>query len=251
MTGRDADGYTCSACGPEYPLADGVPDFWPDDADATKGRGQRLMESERMVRLYESRLWRRCPLWKPFMGVTFDEELAIIERILGLGADETILDLACGPGLYARAFAAGSPDRTVIGLDRSRPMLRYAVKKARLLGLANLAFLHGDAHALPLADASVTAANCCGALHLFDEPRRVLAELARVIVPGGRFSAAAIWVGTKWWTRWKARNNARYWGIHHFTADELTGLLDQAGFEPTVHHAKGVWIIVGGLRRGQ
>jgi hypothetical protein len=40
-----------------------------------------------------------------------------------------------------------------------------------------------------------------------------------------------------------------FWGLHFFSCEELEALLDEAGFEPTIHHAKGAWMIAVGERR--
>jgi ubiquinone/menaquinone biosynthesis C-methylase UbiE len=182
------------------------------------------------------------------MGISLDEEIALIEKITGPGPGDVILDLACGPGLYARALAAGHPERTVIGLDLSWPMLRYGAVKARRLAIENLAFVRGDAHILPLKDGSVDVADCCGALHLFTDVPRVLGELARVVRPGGRLAIAAAWRSEHRLAQCKADLDERFWRLHYFRTGELEALLRRAGFTPAVHHAKGLWIIAGGVR---
>jgi hypothetical protein len=48
----------------------------------------------------------------------------------------------------------------------------------------------------------------------------------------------------------KAYLDGRYWGIHYFRREEILELLNEAGFEPAIHHAKGLWMIAGGVRRG-
>jgi len=126
---------------------------------------------------------------------------------------------------------------------------RYAVRKAAQCELTNMAFLHGDAHHLPIKDGSVDVANCCGAMHLFADVRGVLGELARVIRPGGRFSAAMAMRTSNLFNRIKARADERYWKIHYFRQEEIKDLLAEAGFEPTIQHARGIWMIVGATRR--
>jgi SAM-dependent methyltransferase len=113
------------------------------------------MESQFIVNIYESRWWRGCGLFKGFAGLTLDEEMALIRRIANPGDDDVILDLACGTGIYTRAFALGGAHRTVFGLDISWPMLKYATRKAREMGVKNAMFFHGDAHILPFADGSM------------------------------------------------------------------------------------------------
>ncbi|MHC4357627.1 MAG: methyltransferase domain-containing protein [Planctomycetota bacterium] len=240
--------YTCTKCGLKYPIVDDVVDFLPY-GNGEKKRGQRLMESERMVEIYEGKWWRGSKLFAMFMKISLDDEIALIKGITNPGPTDTVLDLACGPGLYTRAFAEESHAREVIGLDISWPMLRYGNKKAKRLGIKNITFMHGDAHYLPFRDSSVDVANCCGALHIFSDVRRVLGELHRVIKPNGRFSAALALVRPNLLNRLKAYLDGKFWGIHYFWEEELKELFDEAGFEPTVYHAKGVWMIAGGVRR--
>lgn len=237
--------YACAACKLEYPVVDGVVDFLPSD-DIKRKSAQGRMESKRIVEIYEGRWWRDSRLFRLFTRISLADEMSLVERIANLGPTDRVLDLACGPGLYTRRFAAEHSGRELVGLDLSWPMLRHASKKATKLGIENTRFMHGDARVLPLQDSSVDAANCCGALHLFPDIRRVLGELHRVIRPKGRFSMATFlrrpglpillepFFGV---------------GLHPFRREELEGLLDEAGFDPTVHHARGVWMIAGGVRR--
>ncbi|MDY7011895.1 MAG: class I SAM-dependent methyltransferase [Planctomycetota bacterium] len=241
-------GYTCPTCRMEYPTLCGVLDFLPD-SNGAKGLAQKLMEYQRIVEIYEGRWWRRSKLFAWLMGIRFDREMALIKQALYIGSEDRVLDLCCGPGLYARSFAEDCPTRTVFGLDLSWPMLRYGYRKSMQLGIHNITFLHGDAHQLPFKDGSIDAVSCCGALHLFSNIRQVLAELHRVINPGGRFSGALAMRTSKPLNRFKAWGDEKIWGIHYYRQEEFRDLLDAAGFEPTIHHARKIWMIVGGTRR--
>lgn len=255
LIGQDGPGmtdepksYFCPTCGVTYSVIDDVVDFLPGGM-AIKGRGQKLMESPRVVNIYESKWWRDCKLFAWFTGLRLGEEIALIKRITNPGETDTILDLACGTGIYTRAFSLDGAGRNVFGLDVSWPMLKYATNKAHQMGIKNIQFLHGDAHNLPFANESLDVVNCCGALHLFADVRHVLRELYRAIRPGGRFSVAAAWQSEKLWSRMKAYTDMRFWRVHYFSKEELSNLLDEAGFNPTIYHTHGVWIVAGGVRR--
>lgn len=241
-------GYFCRACGTTYPMIGDVVDFLPGGLDA-KGRGQKLMESTRIVDIYEGKWWRDSGLFAWLTGTTLAEEISRILHITGPGQTDTILDLACGTGLYARAFALGGTGRTVFGLDASWPMLKYATDKARRMGIKNVRFMHGDAHNLPFADGSLDIAICCGALHLFPDVKRVLGELHRAIKPGGRLAIATAWKSDDLGGRMKAYADMKLWKVHHFSREELGSLLGDAGFDPTIYHTYRVWMIAGGVRR--
>jgi SAM-dependent methyltransferase len=90
-----------------------------------------------------------------------------------------VLDAACGTGRYS-AYLAGRGHQ-VVGVDRSASMLAKARAK-----LPDSEFREGDLEALPLAPESVDAAVCALALVHLPEIARAIAELARLVRPGGR-----------------------------------------------------------------
>lgn len=98
------------------------------------------------------------------------------------------LEVACGPGLLARGLAerVGS----VHGVDLTPAMVELAQDEAREAGLDNLTFSLGDATALPFEAASFDGALTRFSLHHIPAPQRVLAEMARVLRPGGRLIVA-------------------------------------------------------------
>ncbi len=240
--------YKCNGCNMEYPIVDDVIDFLPK-RDKGKTFVQKAMESEHIVRIYESKLWRDGILFKMFTRITLDYEIAIIKKVADMGPSDTLIDLACGTGIYARSFAEKNPDRKIIGLDLSWPMLRYGARKARIMGLKNITFMHGDVHQLPIRNSSADAANCCAALHLIPDTPKVLDELSRVIKPGGRFSASVLLHPSNPFFSLKAYLDDKLWGIHYYHEHELKTLLDKAGFNPAVYHTRGLWMIAGGVRR--
>ncbi len=99
---------------------------------------------------------------------------------LEVDGDDTVLDLGCGTGDFA--LIARHRGARVVGLDFAGAML--AAARARCP--AAIALVRGDALRLPLASSSVTVAVSGFALRNFVEIPPVLAELARVLRPGGR-----------------------------------------------------------------
>ena len=92
-----------------------------------------------------------------------------------------VLEVGVGTGLLAlRLHEAGIP---VFGLDLSVPMLAKLVEKAG--GAPPLPLVIGDATAMPLADGAFGAAYLRWVLHLIPDWRVALAEMARVVCPGG------------------------------------------------------------------
>lgn len=106
-----------------------------------------------------------------------------------------VLDVACGPGTLALAFApsvAGpdSPEASggagVIGLDLTPEMLLRARQEAETSGCAHCWFCRGHAEALPFADATFDIVSCAYSFHHLAQPDRVFEEMLRVTRPGGR-----------------------------------------------------------------
>jgi ubiquinone/menaquinone biosynthesis C-methylase UbiE len=108
----------------------------------------------------------------------------LAQRIAGeLPAGARVLEVAPGPGYLAVALAQRGLD--VVGLDISASFVRFAERHARAAGVA-AAFHRGDAAAMPFAAASFDFVVCRAAFKNFGNPAGALAEMHRVLRPGGR-----------------------------------------------------------------
>ncbi len=101
-------------------------------------------------------------------------------RRLRVTDSDHVLDLACGTGDFAQIAREFTPH--VVGLDFARVMLQGAQRRA----IAGVEWVQGDALRLPLRSGSMTVAVSGFALRNFTSIPPMLAELARVIRPGGR-----------------------------------------------------------------
>src|SRR5437764_2772078 len=79
------------------------------------------------------------------------ETLDRIVQWAGTGPDDTVLDVACGPGLLACAFAKAAKHAT--GIDMTPAMLEQARKTQQEQGLKNLNWEQGDVYSLPFPPA--------------------------------------------------------------------------------------------------
>ena len=117
-----------------------------------------------------------------------EDALNRIVKMAEAGSDETVLDVACGPGLLACAFARVA--RHVTGIDLTPAMLEQARALQRQQGLDNLTWQEGDVLPLPYADHSFSIVSTRFAFHHFLDPLAVLKEMRRVCRPGGRIVVA-------------------------------------------------------------
>jgi len=123
-------------------------------------------------------------------------------------------------------------------------MLDEARRRARREGCANLDLVRGNALDLPFRSGSFDVVNCCGALHLFPDVPRALAEIHRVLADGGRFTAAVFRQGEGEVAARRAWRRERALGLHAFTRTELAERLAHAGFrDARFPHVHGVWMI--------
>ena len=94
----------------------------------------------------------------------------------------TVGDLGCGTGTVSAALA---PFVTrIVAVDSSAAMVQAA--KKRLQGFDNVDLRRGELESLPIDDARLDAATLMLVLHHVPEPERALAEVSRVLKPGGR-----------------------------------------------------------------
>ena len=115
-------------------------------------------------------------------------------RPIPVGA--TVADIGCGGGtdLLLAARRTG-PTGRAIGVDMTEAMRRRASQGAAMCGLAHVDVRNGDATRLPIDDRSVDVVISNGVLNLVPEKERAVAEIARVLKPGGRVQIADIVIG--------------------------------------------------------
>ncbi|MCA1618668.1 MAG: methyltransferase domain-containing protein [Acidobacteria bacterium] len=106
---------------------------------------------------------------------------------LEVAAGERVLDVGCGTGGGVRALATRFPEAgRVVGVDKSETMVAEARARTTPSGGAPVEFHTADAHRLPFPDASFDAAYSLRVFEIIGDPRGALAEMARVLRPGGR-----------------------------------------------------------------
>jgi len=111
-------------------------------------------------------------------------------------AGATVIDIGCGAGtdLLLAARQVGAKGRA-IGVDMTRAMRQRAEEGAAACGLDHVEVRSGDATRLPTEDRSVDVVISNGVLNLVPEKERAVAEIARVLKPGGRVQISDITIG--------------------------------------------------------
>jgi len=103
--------------------------------------------------------------------------------LLGLLSDDwTVADLGCGTGAVTESLAPFV--HRVIGVDGSEAMIETA--RERLQNFANVELRHGELETLPIGDNEVDTVTLILVLHHLPDPDKVLAEVARILRPGGK-----------------------------------------------------------------
>jgi ubiquinone/menaquinone biosynthesis C-methylase UbiE len=101
-----------------------------------------------------------------------------------LGPDARLLEIAPGPGYLAIELAKLGP-RAITGLDISHSFVRIAAEVAAKAGVS-VDFRQGDVAAMPFGDGAFDAIVCRAAFKNFGDPDKALAEMHRVLAPGGK-----------------------------------------------------------------
>jgi len=112
------------------------------------------------------------------------QESAIF-RSYGLGGKLAILDVGCGTGEITARLAETYPDATLTGVDLIAGHLRAATKRCAAFG-NRVTFKGADAFALPFGDGIFDMVVCRHMLQAVPRPTDAIAEMVRVLRPGGR-----------------------------------------------------------------
>ena len=106
---------------------------------------------------------------------------------------QRVLDVACGAGHPTLPAAARvGPAGRVVGVDVSADLLAVTRRLAAAAGLGNVETAEMSAQELRFPDASFDAVTCSQALMFFPDPATAVAEMRRVVMPGGRV-ATVVW----------------------------------------------------------
>lgn len=134
-----------------------------------------------------------APGWAEHADFIDERALPLTYRMLERTAPqphERVLELACGPGSVS--LAAAPLAREVVASDFAPEMTAIAAERAAARGLANVSTRVVDMQDIDEPDASFDVVFCREGLMLVPDPGRAVAEIRRVLAPGGR-AAISVW----------------------------------------------------------
>ena len=105
---------------------------------------------------------------------------------IDLGSEDIVLDIGCGSGKAARLAAKICTNGKVIGIDPSATMIRLSNNNTDGK-LINLKFKKGCAEKIPVANKSFTKVIAINSLHHWQDYKKGLIEVVRILCPGGSF----------------------------------------------------------------
>jgi ubiquinone/menaquinone biosynthesis C-methylase UbiE len=180
---------------------------------------------------------------------------AIIARIrarAGNGA-LAILDVGCGTGLFAARIRAALPQTTVCGVDLVSAML--AQGQARWQSDARVTAVQGDSERLPFASGAFDVVTCANSFHHYPHQDRAVAEMRRVLKPGGRlFLVDGCRDGLWGWLIYDVCVAGIEGDVLHASARRIRDLCRKAGFVETnqrVYHRLAPFMLTEGVTRSR
>ncbi|XP_050378032.1 uncharacterized methyltransferase At1g78140, chloroplastic [Argentina anserina] len=165
-------------------------------ASGAKNYGESMPASTEIFRtplvsfLYE-RGWRQSfSVWGGFPGP--EKEFELVKDYLKPVLGGSIIDASCGSGLFSRLFAKSGLFSHVVALDYSENMLKQCydfIEEEENFPKENITLVRADISRLPFATSSIDAVHAGAAIHCWPSPTGAVAEISRVLRPGGVFVA--------------------------------------------------------------
>ncbi|HNS52317.1 MAG TPA: class I SAM-dependent methyltransferase [Anaerolineae bacterium] len=152
----------------------------------------------------------------------------------------TIVDLGCGPGFLGIDLGRLRPQARIVGVDPSGEMLAIARVNAAAAGILSYEATQGRAEELPLASGSASLVISQSSFHEWEDPRRGLEEICRVLVPGG--SLIVTDYNIAWLSNWKRKVLGRLHPLHmfRFGFEDVAAMARSVGLEQIEGRGRGM-----------
>ncbi|MHB8646202.1 MAG: methyltransferase domain-containing protein [Thermomicrobiales bacterium] len=240
--GEIVTGTACATDGGCYPIHDGILDLLPASLPLSAAQRSNLFWPT--ATFYEQ-VWRVRSL-SLLAGEPFPvrREMTIINRWLRPERGGVFVDVGTSHGLYARNIAdrlrQSGTTGTIVALDISLPMLKRARELVTQKGYATIDLVRARGQALPVADGSVDGVVNGGTFNEMGQQARALAEVRRVLTPGGCFVCMSLLAGTTRMGRAARRALHTGSGLLFPTVAETNSLYRDAGLTITDQEHYGV-----------
>lgn len=210
----------CQSCGARYPVGEGLIDLVGERARPTGA--QRAFETPFVARTYERYVRPLLSVAVARSELDVDSEYLLFKSLLG-DLNGPVLDLGCGTGLFARRLAAEHREAQVLAIDVSRPMIEEAMAQAREAG-SPVDFIRAQMPELPFHDGVLKGVLMAGSLQLVEGLEALMAELFRVLRPGG------VWVASTFLPPAPLQPIHRALGLFGRQEEPLRVAAERAGF---------------------
>ena len=174
--------------------------------------------------------------------------VACLEPSLG---EQAFVDLGCGPGFLGIELGRLRPRARIIGVDPSAEMLAIARENAATAGILNYEARQGWAEKIPLDSGCADLVISQSSFHEWEDPRRGLEEIYRVLRPGGSLILKDY--NLAWLSAWKRKVLGRLHPLHMFKFgfEDVASIARDTGFEQVQGREKGPqYFLLATKRRG-
>ncbi|WP_010586936.1 class I SAM-dependent methyltransferase [Schlesneria paludicola] len=189
------------------------------------------MDAERQRQMILDQFTRQAIPFTELPAHSEEASNRLVIETAGITPNDTVLDVACGPGLITCEIAAIA--RRVTGIDLTPAMIEQAEKRQSSKGLANMDWRIGDVTVLPFDDASFSSVVTRYSFHHLLDPKAVLAEMVRVCQPGGKVTVVDMFTSSP--EQADALNQVERLRdpshVRALGADELVQLFEDAGLK--------------------
>lgn len=161
--------------------------------------------------------------WALFRSLGWDQfPQEFLEKLKG-----KLLDVGCGAGYFTNQIKRSRPKVEIYGVDFSKKAIEIAKKD-----FPGIKFLTANVYKLPFPNNSFDAAIMRQTLEHLENPDKALAELRRILKPGGIFYSATPLEGSRFVLSPSRELSVKYQGhVQRFSKDSLISLLEKNGFK--------------------
>jgi ubiquinone/menaquinone biosynthesis C-methylase UbiE len=161
----------------------------------------------------------------------YTQTLAI--EAMDLRPDSRALDVGCGTGFAVRELACRLPDGKACGIDISPGMVEQARSRIPRAAAGRIEIQQANSASIPYPDGFFSHLMCTNSFHHYPAPLEVLAEMQRVLEPGGQLVIFENAPDLSLYTRlWDLVLRALETGhVRYYTSRELGGMLEEAGLD--------------------